>query len=192
MAFLSGFFKNLEKNGYLYSFYIIIFYFLAFLGLSYYLYYNRAPSLTPLAPYDPPTYKTVYLGIGFKEPGFYEVPADYTVLDVLKEYSNAYSNEYYYPNPTKILKDGERVDLKPLNSSYQSVHSSDIEKTGTPKDINKATKMDLMSVPGIGEKTAQKIIDYINENGPITSLDLLLNINGVGTSTLDNLKKFYN
>ena len=55
-------------------------------------------------------------------------------------------------------------------------------------NINAAEKDQLESVDGIGEKTAQKIIDYRTEHGAFKSLDELKNIKGIGDKKLDKLR----
>ena len=52
--------------------------------------------------------------------------------------------------------------------------------------VNHSTKTDLMSVPKIGPKLAQKIV----EHRPYSSLDDLLNLSGVGLKRLAHLKPF--
>jgi competence protein ComEA len=57
-------------------------------------------------------------------------------------------------------------------------------------DINRAGSWLLEALPGIGEVTAQAIVDYRNENGPFRTIEDLLNINGIGQGTLDKIKDF--
>ena len=57
-------------------------------------------------------------------------------------------------------------------------------------DLNTATVEDLMQVDGIGEKTAQKIIDYRTEIGQYTFIEQLLDVDGVGEKKLENWKPF--
>jgi competence protein ComEA len=53
-------------------------------------------------------------------------------------------------------------------------------------NINTADKETLMSViKGVGEKKADAIIAYRNENGNFKSVDELSNIKGIGQSTID-------
>ena len=59
-----------------------------------------------------------------------------------------------------------------------------------PIDINKATVEELMQIENIGEVTANKIIEYRNSVGVISNFDLLLNVNGIGEATLNNLKQY--
>ncbi len=61
----------------------------------------------------------------------------------------------------------------------------------TALDINEASLDDFMEVEGIGEVTAQKIIDYRVENGGFTRLEQLKNIDGIGDKTFEMLSKYF-
>ena len=57
-------------------------------------------------------------------------------------------------------------------------------------DVNRVTVTQLCYIPGIGEVTAQKIIDYRDANGPYQSLDELLNVDGIGPKKLEELSVY--
>lgn len=57
-------------------------------------------------------------------------------------------------------------------------------------NINTATAEDLMLLPGIGELTAQKIIDYRETNGPFTSIANLTEVDGIGEGTLNKIRDY--
>ncbi len=59
-----------------------------------------------------------------------------------------------------------------------------------PADLNSVTKEQLMQIDGIGEKTAQKIIDYRIEAGEYKNIEQLLNVDSIGEKTLEKLKKY--
>jgi competence protein ComEA len=56
-------------------------------------------------------------------------------------------------------------------------------------DLNQATAQDLERLPGIGKKTAERIVAYRVENGPFKQLEDLLAISGVGRRTLEELRQ---
>ncbi len=55
-------------------------------------------------------------------------------------------------------------------------------------NINAADKDELCSLPGIGEATAKKILDYRNTAGKFTDIDDLLKVNGIGIKKFEKLK----
>jgi competence protein ComEA len=57
-------------------------------------------------------------------------------------------------------------------------------------DINRAEPWLLEALPGIGEVTAQAIVDYRNENGPFQRIEDLLKVKGIGEGTLNKIKDF--
>jgi comEA protein len=57
-------------------------------------------------------------------------------------------------------------------------------------DINTATSEQLQRVPGIGETLARRIIEFRAEHGPFEKVDDLLNVQGIGTTTLDKMRPF--
>ena len=72
-----------------------------------------------------------------------------------------------------------RDNSKPTESTDDS---SVVDNITAKIPLNSATKEQLMSVSGIGEKFAQLIIDYRDENGKFTDLSQLKQIKGIGES----------
>ncbi len=55
-------------------------------------------------------------------------------------------------------------------------------------NINTATKEELERLPRIGPVMAQRIIDYRREHSDFRNVDELMNVNGIGTKTLQGLR----
>lgn len=57
-------------------------------------------------------------------------------------------------------------------------------------NINSATKSELMSLPGIGEAMAERIILYREEHGVFKKITDMKNVKGIGEKKFDNLKPY--
>ncbi len=57
-------------------------------------------------------------------------------------------------------------------------------------DINTANKKTLMLLPGIGPKTAKKIIVYRKEHGSFSTITSIMRVKGIGTKKLKKIKPF--
>ena len=72
--------------------------------------------------------------------------------------------------------------------------SADSEKTAESEaqnaliNINTADASQLKTLPGIGEKIAQRIIDYRNEHGTFSAVDELTYVDGIGDKTMDAIR----
>jgi len=58
-------------------------------------------------------------------------------------------------------------------------------------DLNKADKEALMGVPGIGEKLAQRIMEYQKQNGGFRNLEDLKRIKGLNGYRYGKLKELF-
>jgi len=55
-------------------------------------------------------------------------------------------------------------------------------------NINTATKEELTSINGVGEKRAQDIIDYRTKNGPFKTVDDLEKVPGIGPGLMKQIR----
>ncbi|XHI71705.1 ComEA family DNA-binding protein [Listeria monocytogenes] len=56
--------------------------------------------------------------------------------------------------------------------------------------INSANKADLQQVPGIGESKATAIIEYREKEGLFQTIEDLKNVSGIGEKTVEKLKEY--
>ncbi len=56
-------------------------------------------------------------------------------------------------------------------------------------NINKADKAELMSLKGVGEKTATAIVDYRKKHGKFKNAHDIINVKGIGEKSFTKMKK---
>jgi competence protein ComEA len=56
-------------------------------------------------------------------------------------------------------------------------------------NINKASKEELMSIKGIGEKKAKAIVDYRKKHGKFKTINDLQSVKGIGPKFISKHKK---
>ena len=62
------------------------------------------------------------------------------------------------------------------------------EKAAPAVNLNTASAADLESLPGIGAKTAERILEYRQKNGPFKKIEDLMNVKGIGEKSFLKLK----
>lgn len=68
--------------------------------------------------------------------------------------------------------------------------SSELTPDVTPVDINTAGAEELAALPGIGEKLAERIVKYREDNGDFACVEDLMNVSGIGEGKLDALRDY--
>lgn len=108
-------------------------------------------------------------------------------------------------NLAYILQDGEKLYVPSINDTEEKVYvtakngenviiegAGNTDKVDGKKEtvnINTATKEELMTLPGVGESTAIKIIDYRKSNGKFQKIEDIKNVPGIGDSKFQNMKE---
>jgi len=97
--------------------------------------------------------------------------------------STARSNvEFYTAEPETAAQDTRGgVITQPELTLIDDAEASDAV------NINTASHDELMSLPGIGDVLAQRIIDYRTENGPFAALSDIMKVKGIGQSVFDSI-----
>ena len=111
-----------------------------------------------------------------RNPGIYEMDLGSSIEDLLNiaELSENADISSYYLND-KLYNDQLIVIPEKEETKKISINSAGIEE--------------LCILPGIGEKTAQKIIEYRNKYGSFLSLEEIKNVHGIGNVKFRRIKE---
>ncbi len=89
-----------------------------------------------------------------------------------------------------------RINIVNYNTPDVSAIDAPSEEYGTDDipggkiDLNLCTPEQLCSIPGVGEKTAEKIIEYRDSVGGFDSVDELINVSGIGEVKLAKIRQY--
>jgi len=149
--------------------------------------------------------KTIFVDVGgeVNAPGLYELPEKSRINDAIniaggitdKADLTEVNLAYILSDAMKIIipkKEVKKVTEKSVNiPKIVTTEKSISEKEQATRDtvnINTATKEELKTLTGIGDATAQKIIDYRNEKGKFSSIEEVKNVSGIGESKYEKIK----
>lgn len=117
---------------------------------------------------------------------------DYTQEDSLFNYYNNRAEKNL--NNEKNKKEDKLVDSKEEVLDFSSTGFEKKKSLPPPEEksinINEADLETLIRLPGIGEKTAQKIIDLRNKKSEFENLEELMEVKGIGEVKFNKIKKF--
>ncbi|CAB1240138.1 helix-hairpin-helix domain-containing protein [Clostridium sp. MT-14] len=137
---------------------------------------------------------TVYINGQVKNPGVYKLKDNSRVESLVKAAGGFTDKaDSCRLNLAKKLKDEDYiyVDSKIGNTSG-GPNSSALSESQIGSDgkinINRASKEELKTIPGVGDITAQKIMDYREQNGDFASVEDLKKIDRIGDKTLDKMR----
>lgn len=141
----------------------------------------------------------VYITGEVKNPGVYYLDEQsarlYNLLDVCGGILEDADIEKL--NLAKKLVDSEKIIItkKLEKQNIEEIEEKIDESEGTyyideddeKININNASKEELMSLNGIGESTANKIIEYRKKNS-FVDIEDIMNVDGIGKSKYENIK----
>jgi len=76
----------------------------------------------------------------------------------------------------------------PLAQSAPAKADARPAKPAAVINLNTATATELEELPGIGAKTAARIVDYRQKKGPFKKIEELMNVQGVGEKSFLKLR----
>lgn len=134
---------------------------------------------------------TIYVDIGgaVKNPGLYELEKGARVKDGITAAGGIVGNaDTSQINLAKKLNDEEKLYIPNVGEQAPAASAQATSPGGKgPVSIQNGSKEDLMTLPGVGEKTAEKIIEYRAAH-PFTAVEDLKEVPGIGDKTFESLK----
>ena len=136
-----------------------------------------------------------------KNSGIYELDEDSRISDVI-EIAGGITSE---ADLTKVnlayqVLDGQKIIIPSImgenDGNYIIENSGEniIQEETNLKDlkinVNTATVSELMTLQGVGKSTAEKIINYREENGKFKNIEDIKNVSGIGESKYNQLKDY--
>lgn len=127
------------------------------------------------------------------EPGVYEIESGDRVADVIEMAGGTTQQaELYGVNLARYVEDEDNIVIpKKGEESADSIDKNDFSTQNGYNDkvnINTADKQTLMNLDGIGEKIAQNVIEYRNENNGFKTIEEIKNVNRIGDALYNNIK----
>ncbi|MCY7395742.1 MAG: helix-hairpin-helix domain-containing protein [Nocardioides sp.] len=131
-----------------------------------------------------------------RRPGIAVLDPGARVVDALKAAGGARSGvDLASLNLARVLVDGEQILVgvpSPPGAAASALASAPpgvtaAAGTGVLVNLNSGTEADLDTLPEVGPVTAQSIISWREEHGGFTSVDELLEVDGIGEATLSRL-----
>lgn len=137
---------------------------------------------------------SLILGLGYKTIFVENKKSDFKIIDYSERNTFFDDSANTYLNADSVKSNNKKVDYKQEVLDFNTQSFNNIQKKNIPAEnsinINTAELRDFIKLPGIGEKTAQKIIEYRNTVKKFRSLKELLNVKGIGPSKFEKIKKY--
>lgn len=135
-------------------------------------------------------------------PGVYQLPVGSRVFQAVEMAGGFREDaERYLINQADIVSDGQQIriftreEARSMEIQEAVPGEASQENTGEKEarvsdqvNINRADKTVLMTIPGIGESKAEAIIAYRNIHGNFSSVEELMQVEGIKEKTYEKLK----
>jgi comEA protein len=88
------------------------------------------------------------------------------------------------PTSVSLLHKPARIEFGPMSAQKRL-------SLAIPINLNRATLEELSLVSGIGEKTAEKILQHRTEEGAFRKLDELMQVKGIKEKRFEKLRRYF-
>jgi competence protein ComEA len=122
-------------------------------------------------------------------PGVYRLPAGSRVTDAVERAGGATGGALLEAiNLAARLADGQQVVVPKKGPAGTGVAGAATATEEGPISLGTATVDQLDTIDGIGPVTAQKIVEYREQQGGLSSVDQLDQVSGIGPATMESLR----
>lgn len=133
----------------------------------------------------------VDIGGAVEEPGVYEVAKDTRLFEVI-EMAGGLSDDADpdHVNRASFVEDGQKIIIPVKGSEYtddRTAASFSPEADSGLININTASADELKTLSGIGDVTAEKIIEYRSSTA-FKSKEDIMSVDGIGSKTYEKIK----
>lgn len=134
-----------------------------------------------------------------ESPGVYRIEAGSRVFQVLEQAGGCTDDASLETvNQADLLMDGQKIRIYTREEAEQMKNDLQEESQGMETgsgtssdgrvDINRAGKEELMTLTGVGETRAQAILAYRESHGKFSSVEELMQVEGIKEKTYEKLK----
>lgn len=125
------------------------------------------------------------------KPGVYEMQKGDRVKDAVDKADGLKKDaDIDKINLAKKLEDEEKIYIPAIGEEIENYSEDQTNGEKNDKiDINNADKEELMTLNGIGEVLADRIIEY-RENNKFKTIEDLKNVSGIGDKKFENVKEY--
>lgn len=137
----------------------------------------------------------VHISGAVKNPGIIKLDSSKRVVDALEMAGGATDEaDLDRINLAARLHDEEKIYIPkigeaPKNEMASLMSSGSSGKASEKININTADSTELQKIPGVGAKTAEKIINYRLQN-PFSSIEDIKNVDGIGDKKFESMKDY--
>lgn len=160
-------------------------------------------STAPTEP-TPSAEVVVHVSGAVKRAGVYRLAPDSRVADAIEQAGGATEHaDLDALNLAEPLQDGQKIHV-PRKGEVSPPTVASVAPSRTPRsapqaaaaatqfpiNLNTATAEQLEAIPGIGPVLAHRIIEYRQTRGRFQSVDELLEVRGIGSKRLENMRPY--
>ncbi len=142
------------------------------------------------------TSMVIYICGAVASPGVYELPLGSRVNDaVIAAGGFSAEADHNYVNLAEPISDGIKIQIPTVQevSTMQPVISGNFSNSDLGSgliNINRASKEDLKTIPGIGDGIATKIVDYRTQNGNFSTIEDIMKVSGIKEKLFSKIKDY--